>query len=94
METEVPDGYTVAVSQQGGTFTVTNEYHHPHDPDKPDKPDTPDKPGTPDTPTKPDKPGSAPQTGDSTPLWLYVMALCGSGMALVLLGAPRKRKQA
>ena len=106
VETEVPNGYTVAVSQQGGTFTVTNEYHHPHDPDKPDKPDTPDKPdkpGTPDTPekpndpntpTKPNKPGSAPQTGDSTPLWLYVMALCGSGMALVLLGAPRKREQA
>ena len=42
----------------------------------------------------PQDPGIPPKTGDSTQLWFYIVALCGSGLALILLGSPRKRKQA
>ena len=65
-EKSVPNGYTVAISTQNGTFTITNEY--------------------------PGSSGDRPQTGDSTQLWPYLVAMCGSGLALILLASGKKRK--
>lgn len=61
-ETDVPQGYTAALSVNGTAFTLTNTYQ---------KTETPPPP--------------PPQTGDTAPLMLYVVLLCLSGMALVLV---------
>ena len=42
----------------------------------------------------PSSPGEPPKTGDSTPLWLYIILMCASGTALVVLAVPRKRETA
>lgn len=73
MELDVPDGYTVSVSQSGTTFTVTNSSQSPggpdnpggsDDPNTPDDPDNPNVPDTPDTPDTPDVP-DAPDSPDT-----------------------------
>ena len=45
-----------------------------------------------DTPNTPDKP-KPPQTGDTEPLWLYVLMMVFSGIALVLVGVGSMRGQ-
>lgn len=54
-EADVPEGYTVKVSQEGITFVVTNTYT-PDEPDNPDQPGNPDEPDHPDTPNPPGQP--------------------------------------
>ncbi len=46
-------------------------------------------PGTPDTPDEPEP----PKTGDTEPLWLYVLMMVFSGIALVLVGVGSMRGQ-
>ena len=60
-ETEVPEGFTMTVNQQGYTFTIVNddipdEPEEPDTPDEPDDPDDPDEPGKPTDPDDPDEP--------------------------------------
>ena len=43
---QVPDGYTVEISQEGITFVVTNTPEIPDTPDEPEKPDEPHLPQT------------------------------------------------
>lgn len=95
VEKNVPDGYVMTVEKHATTFVIINSIADEPDttPDKPDEPDTtPDEPDTP--PDKPDTPKNpdAPQTGDTVRIELYVMALCVSGIALVLLGISGKRR--
>ena len=40
----------------------------------------------PATPDQPDEPIDPPDTGDVSPLWLYVLVLCLSGLGLVIVG--------
>lgn len=61
VEKNVPEGYTVSVSRDGTTFTVTNTLAPPPPPDHPDEPDDPDDP--PDDPDDPDDPDE-PDTPD------------------------------
>lgn len=85
IETDVPEGYTVSVSQNGTTFTVTNTAKTPDNPDNPDNPDEPDKPDKPQPPQKP----NLPQTGQ---LWWPVALLLGVGVVLLLLGRRKNRR--
>ena len=59
VERNVPQGYTVTVTENQTSFVITNT-------------------APPDT--------DNPQTGDSAPILLYILLLCLSGMALVILG--------
>lgn len=67
LEKDVPQGYTVKITEKGNNFTIINT-----------------KEGT--TP-------SAPKTGDTTPLWRYVMLMGISGLALIITGILHKRKR-
>ena len=103
IEQDVPDGYVVSVINSMNTFTITN-VRLTENPDKPGDPDTPVTPGTPDAPIiipgqpledipDPKTPlGDAPKTGDTAPLLLYVIALCVSGVALILLSVLRLKE--
>ncbi len=88
VEADVPEGYTVSVSQNGTTFTVTNTAKAADKPDNPDNPDKPDKPDKPDQPQPPQKP-NLPQTGQ---LWWPVAVLLGVGVVLLLLGIRKNRR--
>jgi LPXTG-motif cell wall-anchored protein len=94
IEADVPEGYTVSVSQNGMTFTVTNTAKTPDTPDNPDDPANPDDPDNPDNPDEPDKPQppqkpNLPQTGQ---LWWPVAVLLGVGVVLLLLRRRKKRR--
>lgn len=82
VERDVPAGYAVTVSDKTTAFVLTNTWVEPDQPDEPNEPDGPDTPDEPDTPDDPD----VPQTGDTEPLWLYVLLLVFSGVGLVMLG--------
>ncbi len=41
-----------------------------------------------------DNPGDSPQTGDTSNITLYVILMCASGMALIILGFGKKRRGA
>lgn len=73
-EKEVPDGYTVSVSQEGITYVITNTYNPPSTP-------TP-----PPTPTPTDEP-KLPQTGQT---WWPVPVLAAVGFFVFGLGIIRK----
>lgn len=75
VEKEV-DGYTVAVTQEGTTFIVTNTYDQ-----------TAPQPSPSTTPSVPSTP-SIPQTGQ---LWWPVPLLVAVGLLLVVLGLIRRR---
>lgn len=82
-EQNVPDGFAVAVEQDGLAFTVTNTWQQPGQPEQPGS--TP-VPGTPSTG------GTLPQTGQ---LWWPVPLLVILGVICVGVGrfrARRKRK--
>ena len=60
----------------------------PDDPDIPVDPGNPNKPNDPNKPNKPNKPNDSdnPKTGDTAPLWLYIIVMCLSGFVLMLVG--------
>lgn len=60
----------------------------PVDPDIPGSPNIPDQPETPVEPS----PG-VPKTGDAAPLELYIMAMCISGLLLMVLGLGGRRSR-
>ena len=72
-----PDGYTVSITQEAGTFVVTNTPIQP--------PENP--PVTP--PVNPPKTPTLPQTGA---LWWPVPVLAAAGLLLIAAGAGKKRK--
>lgn len=86
IEKDVPEGYQVSITNYKTTFFITNSKSSkvPFDPDTPktDTPDSPDKP-------YPDM----PRTGDTSPLLLYVVIMCISGLVLMLLGIYGLRKK-
>ncbi|MBR5470899.1 MAG: Cna B-type domain-containing protein [Oscillibacter sp.] len=98
METDVPAGYQVSMTNSGTAFIITNTKSPsgPDDPTPPDDPDIPDDPDAPDPPEDPDTlddqgnsnepPPEMPKTGDTSPLLLYMMLMCISGFGLMLLG--------
>lgn len=79
-EQDVPQGYTVTVSQNGKAFTVTNTYQQTPT-TEPTEPEDPAKPGGPDT-------------GDYRQPLLYALlggiALCV--LAILLVTRPRKKR--
>lgn len=86
-ETDVPDGYTVAVAQDGNGFTVTNTAKGTPSPTPTPAPTEKPKQPTPASQTPapapaPEKP-KLPQTGQ---LWWPVIALLASGLALFVCG--------
>ena len=91
-EKDVPDGYLATVSRNGATFTIINTTTPTPPPDTPTPPpdtpvpppDTPDNP--PETPDNPPDTPDIPKTGDTDPLWLYMMVMCISGLGLLLIG--------
>lgn len=89
-ERQTAAGYTVALTRRDTAFVLTNTYNPPDDPDNPDTPDKPDDPDTPDQPTEPTKP-EPPETGDTAPVLLYLLGLCLSGLALLMLGVAALR---
>ena len=66
VEKDVPEGYTVSITEDGTTFTITNEY--------------------------PPKPKDPPGTGDTSNIWLYILLMNLSGIALVVISVRLKRK--
>ena len=91
VERNVPEGYFVSISGSSTAFVISNSYvpgETPDDPDDPDEPDLPDTPEPPDEPDEPDTPGKpeVPPTGETSPLMLYVVIMCVSGLGLVLMG--------
>ena len=85
-EQNVPDGFAVAVEQDGLAFTVTNTWQQPGQPEQPGQPGSTPVPGTPSTG------GTLPQTGQ---LWWPVPLLVILGVICVGVGrfrARRKRK--
>ena len=72
-----PEGYTVSITQEAGTFLVTNTPKQP--------PETP--PVTP--PVNPPGQKTLPQTGA---LWWPVPILAAAGLLLIAAGAGKKRK--
>lgn len=77
IETDVPKGYQVSITNNKTTFIITNTK----------TPAIPDEPGEPDNPNPPDKPTSdIPETGDTTPVLLYVILTCIAGLFFVILG--------
>lgn len=71
MEKDVPAGYQVSITSSGTAFVITNTL----------SPVVPDEPDTPDEPT-----GEIPETGDTSPLYLYIIIMCISGFGLMILG--------
>lgn len=63
-EKSVSDGYTVAVEQNGVTFTVTNTYDEPENPGNPSEPTT--NPNEPTNPSGSDEPSNP--NGTSNPI--------------------------
>lgn len=76
-EKDVPEGYTVIVSEEQTGYVIINTYEEP--------PTTPPTPPTP--PTTP--PGKNPQTGV---LWWPVPILAGVGMVLFMIGWVKRRR--
>lgn len=78
VERDIPEDYWVTVSEKEQTFVITNSYmeYNPDDPGGGNDPDTP----------------ITPPTGDTFPLWLWIVVLCISGFLLVLLGIAGGRK--
>lgn len=68
VERDVPDGYTVTVSNKDTTFLIVNTHEGDEDPKDP------------------------PQTGETTPIHLWMLLSCGSGLLLVILGIGAGRK--
>jgi len=66
VEKNVPDGYTVTLSQEGNHFTVINTYDNPPPP---------------------------PQTGDTTPVGLYLALMALAGVGLIVVGIVIFRKK-
>lgn len=84
VEKDIPEGYTVSISQENTTFVITNtgsdEFLGTTDPEKPKKPGKPGGGGG---------GGKLPQTGM---LWWPVPALAASGILVFLLGWARNSK--
>jgi len=78
-EKNVPEGYKVSVTENGGVFSVVNSYISEKDPEAPNK--TPD----------PVPEIIVPNTGDSSSMYLYVMIFCVSGLLLLIMGIYRSR---
>ncbi|MGI6014045.1 MAG: Cna B-type domain-containing protein [Oscillospiraceae bacterium] len=74
-ETDMPKGYTVKITQEQNTFTVTNTYAAASS--KPVQP-------------KPNNP-SIPKTGDASHIVFYVGLYAVSFLVLILLVIPRKK---
>lgn len=69
VEKNIPEGYTVTVSEKETSFIIVNTKKSPHDPT------------------------DAPQTGDSSPIELYVLIFCISGLLLIVLGFGIRRRE-
>ena len=72
VERDIPEDYWVTVSEKEQAFVITNSRMEW-------EPDDPGGGNDPDTPV-------VPPTGDTFPLWLWIVVLCISGLLLVLLG--------
>lgn len=96
VEQNVPENYDVALSVSGNVHTLTNTYIPPVDPDDATEPTESTDPTSSSTETtKPNKPSypsnKPPKTGDSFPLIPCCMAMCISGLLLLILGIWRRR---
>lgn len=65
-EKNVPEGYTVTVSQKDRVFVITNTAQTTEEP---------------------------PETGDTFPMWPYLLTMCISGLLLLALGIRRGRSR-
>ncbi len=105
-EVDVPQGFQATVTQEGQNFTITNDDlpttpTNPEQPETPTTPSTPNKPEAPTQPVTPNKPEAphtpthpvtGPQTGDSTPIALWMtLGLLGFGGCAALLLHRQKR---
>lgn len=78
-EKNVPDGYSVSVTENNGMFSVVNSYAPKPNPDTPNN-----------TPvTAPEI--NIPDTGDTSSTSLYTALMCISGLLLLILGVYRNR---
>lgn len=104
VEKDVPEGYSVSVSENNGEFSIINTYKE----DKPVQPDEPSQPQVPDKPNKKDEPGKVEKptdnttpitavkpinTGDMSQMYMYAVILCIAGLALIVLGIYRNKKK-
>lgn len=69
VERDVPEGYTVKVTNKETTFVIVNTWEE----------------------TKPSE--DKPQTGDITPVRLWTMLFCVSGLVFLILGISMRRKR-
>lgn len=86
VEKDVTDSYTVSVTEKDGSFVLTNTH----------KSSSPGGSGGAGGSGSSGSSGgygsyggsysSSPKTGDTSPLWLYIMLMCISGWVLVILG--------
>lgn len=77
VERNVPEGYTVTVSEMGTTFVIVNTYPGEGN----------------DVPTEgPEGDSNAPQTGETLPVKLFVLIFCISGMMVLVFGIGVRRK--
>ncbi len=91
----VPEGYTVEIVREGGTFVVVNTSQEPEDPPSPTPPGDTDIPDDP-APTEPD-PGEQPPDGSEPSLpqtgqlwWPAPLLLC-AGLLFIVVGLLRRR---
>ena len=87
--------HTPTDPEHPGSPTIPDFPSVPVGPGTPDTPVDPDLPDTPDIPVQPEPPAapspSVPKTGDTAPLELYIMAMCISGLLLMILGLSGRR---
>lgn len=81
VEKDVPQGYSVTISQKGNVFEVINTYETSSD----NEPENP--------PDDSQLPPHVPDTGDSTNTMMYVKLMCVSGLGLVIIGIFYGRKK-
>ena len=92
VERNVPEGYSVTVTEKETSFVVMNTWEEPlGDPEIPVEPDGSEDPDEPEQPT--DIPSTKPQTGDIAPLKLWMTTFCLSGLVLIVLGVGMRRKE-
>ena len=77
VEKNVPDGYSVSVSENGGVFSIVNSYTPPPSDNPPDDPPPPPH---------------IPDTSDTYDIYIYSSLMCVSGLLLIILGVYRNRR--
>ncbi len=85
-EKNVPNGYNVTVEEHGTSFVIINTEYESTDSSYRNT----DFPHS--IPDKPYDTTDSPNTGDTMNIALYIMLMCVSGLALIILGATAKGK--